>query len=214
MVKIQRWSGRFLFEVVDQTSLAADWLSARKEAADEVNRKNLDGVISEQQTTVQKMKTQIHKNQQNNLTLLSSLDQPPSWSCSWSMEFFKSFFTAATLTFTAKRFPFLSPNCCHHRVSLFRATEKRNSPGHMIYAHMTTRLHHHLAVKKEGKQKIKLSHSAALQGQRYTRSSVSWSFWLDRIHFCFGHFSVRRRHWRWVYWSVYLLGESNTASES
>lgn len=75
-VQIQRRSGRFLFEVVNQTSLAADWWSASKEAADEVNGTNLDGVISEQKTTVLQMKTQIHKNQQNNLTLLSKLDQP------------------------------------------------------------------------------------------------------------------------------------------
>lgn len=166
-VEIQRCLGRFLFEVVGQTSLAADWLS--EEAAGEVDRKNLDGVISEQKTAVQQMKTQIHKNQQNNLVKLSG---SATLKLLVIISIPQIIFTAATLTFfTPKRFPFSSLNCCHHPVSLFRATEKRNSPDHMIYAHMTTRLHH-LAVKKEGKQKIKLSHSAALQGQSHTRSWV------------------------------------------
>lgn len=145
--------------MVNQTSLAADWLS--EEAADAVDRKNPDGVVSEQKTTAQQTKTQIHKNQQNNLVELSgSATLRPLVIISIP----QIISTAPTLTSTAKRFPFSSLNCRHHRVSLFRAGEKRNSPGHMTYAHMTARLHR-LAVKKEGEQKIKLSHSAALQGR-------------------------------------------------
>lgn len=129
-VEIQRCLGRFLFEVVGQTSLAADWLS--EEAAGEVDRKNLDGVISEQKTAVQQMKTQIHKNQQNNLVKLSG---SATLKLLVIISIPQIIFTAATLTFTPKRFPFSSLNCCHHPVSLFRATDKRNSRSHDLRSH-------------------------------------------------------------------------------
>lgn len=121
-LKIQR----FLSEGINQISLAVDWLSANKEAADEVDRKNLGGVISEQKMTGHQMKT-LDPQKPTEQSDVAKLSGSATLKLLVIISIPRIIFAAATLTFTARRFPFLSLNCCHHRVSLFRAREEKLS---------------------------------------------------------------------------------------